>query len=1261
MRNSNALWFWRSLWGISLLIGLGILVLYTWLPADGATGDLESFTPQGFRVQWLLEEREGGLQIGDVILRAGGHTVDEWLHGAPRGPEWRTGGIVPYQILRDGQVMTLPIQLAPISFRAVLDRWAIQLVTALAFFSVGTFVFWRRPNELPARLLMFLCVTQMLQIWGDAYNFQYAILPWRWLFWFHLALEQLTYGLGFAAICHFVLIFPVSHPLIERFPRLAPLALYASPSLITSVVMGLSPTWSEALEMGNRAVVLMSIVQIGLSVVVSIRSARNARDPVTRAQVHLLFWSAVLVLLVGGAGYILPLALTGRSLIPHPAAMLLIAFMPFVLAIAILRYNLFDIEIIINLTLVYGALTTSLALVYFGSVALLQKVFRALTGQESNAAIVVSTLAIAALFQPLRRHLQAFIDRRFYREKVDFRQAFTHFSREVRTIIELPELLRVLLNRVTDLLHIAHCAVFLRSANGTFELAEARNLPQCEMAHLPLTQAMLDQLQSIAAVSRPQDKTFPLLVPLVAPRVGGERMSQPLLVGVLALGPRLSGQRYSHEDQTLLIGLADQAGTAIHVAQLHEEQQAEVQRRKEAEARRHLAETLRALTVTLSSTLDLTEILERLLEGLAQTIPHASSAVMLIQGDYLQVMATRGIADPEAIHRLHIPVASDELFAEIVHTGQPILIADAQRDPRFKRYGDTGYVRGWVGVPLISKGEVIGMLTVDSRTPNAFGKQEAEIALTFANQAAIAIENARLYGDVQARARELTQRARRLRLVSEMSVAINQSMDLDAVLQTAVTGLARVLEDVDVSQIGLALFDETREYLTVVAECASPGGVPAVGTRIPEDGNPSMERILATKAPLAIADAQNDPLVSPIREIMIQRRIQSILLTPLIVRNEVIGTLGCDAIGTPHTFTQEEIELTQTVANLVAARIEQARLLDTERRRAEELDVLRATIADISSELELSKLLQAILVRAVALLDATGGDLGLYDETRKELLVVSSYNLGKDYTGTRMAEGEGVMGCVAATGEPLIIQDYNVWEGRSRQYADGKWYAVMAAPLTIGGRLVGVIGVVDADPTHQFTASNLRLLNLFAQQAAIAIENAGAFGEVQRLAITDGLTGISNRRHLFALGEREFNRARRFDRPLSAIMLDIDHFKQVNDTYGHAVGDQVLCSVAKCCLIGIRDIDIVGRYGGEEFGILLPETAGHDAYNTAERLRQTIAETPTKTKRGSIAVTISLGVAEVTEDTPDLVSLFDHADQALYAAKQGGRNRVCVW
>jgi signal transduction histidine kinase len=617
VRTSSDLRFWRILWGFSLLVGLAIPLFYAWLPADGATGDLESFTPQGFRVQWLLEKREGGLQVGDLIVRAGGYTVDEWLQGAPRESEWRTGGVVAYQIRRDGQEMALPIRLAPVSFRALLGRWGPQLAVSLAFLVIGSFIFWKRLHELSARLLMLICVATALQYIGDGYNFQYALLPWRWPLWLHLALEHVTFSIAYASICYLTLIFPASHPLVKRFPRLAPAALYVSFFLVIAMVMALSSTWSVALESGNRAAVALSFLQVILAIYAGICSARVARDPVTQAQVRWMLWGASVTVALLVPGYILPLALFGRPLSPPPVATLMTASMPFTVAVAILRYRLWDIDVIINRTLVYGTLTGVLVLTYWSSVTLLQRVFRALTGQQSELAAVISTLVIATLFRPLQLRVQAFIDRRFYRKKVDFRQAFFTFSREVRTIIDLPDLLRVLVNRVTDLLHIEHGAVFGIATDGTSQSMETCNLSS--NATLSLNDFLLSRLGSGEAVSQPSHPTFPLLVPLLAPRTG-ERG----LVGILALGPRLSGQGYSRDDQALLMGLADQAGTAIYVAQLIEEKQAEVRRKEVAEAASRaksifLANMSHELRTPLNAVIGYSELLQEEAEDLGYT------------------------------------------------------------------------------------------------------------------------------------------------------------------------------------------------------------------------------------------------------------------------------------------------------------------------------------------------------------------------------------------------------------------------------------------------------------------------------------------------------------------------------------------------------------------------------------------------------------------------------------------------------------------
>ncbi len=283
-------------------------------------------------------------------------------------------------------------------------------------------------------------------------------------------------------------------------------------------------------------------------------------------------------------------------LIGRPLSMLLTLLMPLSLVISILRRRLWDIDPIIQSTMIYGTLTGALALVYLGCVFLFQWVFRVLTGQQSDIAIVISTLASTSVIQPLRRRLQDFIDRRFYRERVDFRRTIIHFSREVRTIIDLQELLHILVQRTTDLLHITHGAVFLRNPDGTFLQTEAhynsddQACERCDLIRvspsdgktltLALPSSQLGQLLNGRVVSLARDKSFSLLVPLIAPRMEGNE-----LVGALALGSRLSGQGYSREDRTLLMSLADQAGTAIYVARLIQEKGAEAKRREEVERR----------------------------------------------------------------------------------------------------------------------------------------------------------------------------------------------------------------------------------------------------------------------------------------------------------------------------------------------------------------------------------------------------------------------------------------------------------------------------------------------------------------------------------------------------------------------------------------------------------------------------------------------------------------------------------------------------
>ena len=183
----------------------------------------------------------------------------------------------------------------------------------------------------------------------------------------------------------------------------------------------------------------------------------------------------------------------------------------------------------------------------------------------------------------------------------------------------------------------------------------------------------------------------------------------------------------------------------------------------------------------------------------------------------------------------------------------------------------------------------------------------------------------------------------------------------------------------------------------------------------------------------------------------------------------------------------------------------------------------------------------------------------------------------------------------------------------------------------------------------------------FASQAAVAIQNSRIYELTHYQSITDGLTGLYNSRYFFSIAQFEFDRAQRYESDLSVLMLDADWFKSVNDTYGHPVGDDVLRHIAQLIFKGLRKADVVARYGGEEFVMMMPETGMEEALGVADRLCKLIADTPVEVNGHIISVTVSIGVATLSQVHTDFNALVKCADDALYLAKGAGRNQAAVW
>lgn len=224
--------------------------------------------------------------------------------------------------------------------------------------------------------------------------------------------------------------------------------------------------------------------------------------------------------------------------------------------------------------------------------------------------------------------------------------------------------------------------------------------------------------------------------------------------------------------------------------------------------------------------------------------------------------------------------------------------------------------------------------------------------------------------------------------------------------------------------------------------------------------------------------------------------------------------------------------------------------------------------------------------------------------------------------------------------------------------------SVLCVPVLLEQDVVALLYVYTTNPAARpIDQNDVQLAVAISHQAALTIQRARLLEKARAFehrATTDSLTGLHNRQQILELAERELQRARRLRHALATLMVDIDNFKQVNDTYGHAAGDQVLRAVATRTKSQIRDVDSLGRYGGDEFVVLLVEAELDSARKVAERIRQAVAETPVGIDQGPLNVTISVGIARFTASYPNFAALVNDADVALYAAKKAGKNQVAV-
>jgi diguanylate cyclase (GGDEF)-like protein len=317
----------------------------------------------------------------------------------------------------------------------------------------------------------------------------------------------------------------------------------------------------------------------------------------------------------------------------------------------------------------------------------------------------------------------------------------------------------------------------------------------------------------------------------------------------------------------------------------------------------------------------------------------------------------------------------------------------------------------------------------------------------------------------------------------------------------------------------------------------------------------------------------------------------------------------------------------------------------------------------LTSSLELNDVLVIIMKRVQEMTDAEAWSILLVDEETGDLVFERvEGNAKKKMRELRLKQGEGIAGWVAKEGIPVVVSDVRKDKRFARTIdtkTQFKTKSIMCVPIKSKGRVLGVLEVINKKSNKPFTEEDMKVLMKLVDQAALAVERAMLYQKMEELAITDDLTKLFNTRYLNRTIETEVLRSKRYNASVSLIFMDIDYFKHINDNYGHLVGSKVLVEMGQLLIKCLRNVDIVARYGGDEFVIVLPQTTPQDAVMTAERIRKTIAQHTFLKREGyGLKITASFGVCSYPEAAKTKEELLRLADEAMYRVKHDTRNGV---
>ena len=556
--------------------------------------------------------------------------------------------------------------------------------------------------------------------------------------------------------------------------------------------------------------------------------------------------------------------------------------------------------------------------------------------------------------------------------------------------------------------------------------------------------------------------------------VGTPIIHKERILGTLCLFDTVS-HPISENDQALLTAIGQQIGVAVENARLFEDVARE----------REVAHTLLDTAEALSTTLQIDKLLERVLDELQRVVPYDAASIWMLHDEHCLTAASRGL---DAAHAKRFSLEERPLVQQVVSERDLVIVPDALDEPGWVTVEGTGLVRSWLGVPLISKDKIIGVLMMDSHHPGTYDEEMGRLALAFARQVALAIDNSRLYEQTRAQLRETV-------LLHGVTAALSSTLDVDQMLPYVAHSLCEAMNGTSVEIYSLNREANTVTVITdyVISESTAEESRSNTGRTYSLTDFPAAAEALTSSRPTQVR--LDDPQADPRDRASLEARgTQAVLLLPMVAHGHVVGLAAVWESQSPRRFTEGEIAMGQTLTHQAAITLDNAQLFEQTQRRVRELRLLHDVgLAAASGVLLLDTLLAAADALAAEFED-TRVAIALLDQESDTLQVIANAGFPPGVDDAHIPMGEGITGWVAQHGEPVLVPDVRLDPRYIELDSDTR--SELCLPLATGSLVIGILNVESPQP-NAFTEDDLRLLSTLANNLSVLVERARLFEEVE--------------------------------------------------------------------------------------------------------------------------------------------------------------------